>query len=544
MGELFEKGQSRPATPDDLALYERAQSMQALQEVPLLQRSDNPHEYLFFALFDGTGQDADNPEQELTNVGHLYKQSEELARNPDNRIGYKYVEGIGTQTSPVTRYADAWVPYTWDDKIEKAYRALANQAKEWKERDPEAQIRVAEIGYSRGAVLAPGLARLVDKYGIADPENLRFGRNEHGNLTVESPHPPLVAPGQVAQALGLYDPVATNMPGAYDARRAPSVISATALAARDEDRVKFPHQTILEPGLSPDRRFANLLVPGGHSNVGGGNRDHGLEAGSFNVMADYLNALRDKPLFQYRPLPGDPNAYTVYQAHGPTAVPGMDQDALRDLRAELANCRIVDPCREGEPVNRALADQFEYRRLQPAAPVPTLAPLQRQDTARDASPAEQSRKTPLPPSDPAHPDHGMLEQIRAGVHGLGQQDDRIQGENSERVSRSLLAASKDNRDLRPGAGNASLSANALTRADHVVMGEDGRYIFAVQGDLYDPAHRRAAVEVEQAVRIPVEQSDAKLDAANRQIAQELQLAQQQELQRQQDTPARNAPGMH
>lgn len=397
MGELFRKGESRPFTQADLDLYERARATQALQEVPVLQRSDNPHEYLFFAMFDGTGQDVDNPKQLPTNVGVLNRQLNALKDDPDLRIGGKYVEGIGTQSNWVARYRDAWMPHTWDGRIEEAYQALANQVKEWREQDPDAQVRVAHVGYSRGAVLSAGLARLVDQYGIADPEELSFGRDAHGNITVESPRPPLVQPGQTAQAMGLYDPVATNLPDHYDARLPPSVISAVALAAAHEQRVAFPHQTILEPGLSPDRRFANLLMAGGHSNMGGGNRDPGAEAMAFNSMADYLNGLSDRPLFAYRPLPDDPALYTVYQARGPTAVPGLDRDGLRALRPDLANCRIVDPCREREPLDLALAEQFEYRRMQPAAPMPAFPLPQQQQTAPVVRPVPE-------PAPPIHPD--------------------------------------------------------------------------------------------------------------------------------------------
>jgi hypothetical protein len=543
MGELTRSGDLRPATDEDLALFARAQDLQAHQRVPVLQHADNPHEYLFLALLDGTGQDANNPDELKTNVGHLYRQSQQLARDPDNRLGFVYVEGIGTQDNPFAQVFDKIDAWSWDEKIEEAYLALATQSKEWKEQDPDAQIRVAEVGYSRGAVLASGLARLVDRYGIADPEELSFGRDAQGNITVESPRRPLVAPGQTAQAMALLDPVATSMPRNFDARPASSVISGVALAANDEMRMKFPHQAIFEPGLSQDRRFVNLLVPGGHSNAGGGNQYPGLEAGAFNVTVDYLNGLRDRPLFQYRELPDDPAVYTVNQVRGLTAVPGMDRDGMRDLRTELANCKIVDPCRDGEPVNEALAAQFEYRTVSIRAPLPTSAHLQSQP-----GPVRQASRGALNPGDPDHPDHAMLEQIRRGVGELDRNVGKPYDDVSERLSRSLLAASKDNRDLYPGGRDISLSANALRSADHVVLGTDGRYVFAVEGDLRDPAHKRAAVEVETAIRTPVEQSDARLEAANQAIAQEQQLIQQRELQRQQTAeqaaPVHAAPVMH
>ncbi|MDO0791600.1 hypothetical protein JH308_20295 [Xanthomonas campestris pv. campestris] len=111
---------------------------------------------------------------------------------------------------------------------------------------------------------------------------------------------------------------------------------------------------------------------------------------------------------------------------------------------------------------------------------------------------------------------------------------------SERISRSLLAVCKDNRDAYPGAGDRSLAENALTRVDHVVMGKTGN-VFAVEGRLDDPAHKRVHVDIDQAIRTPVEQSDQKLLAANQTIAQERAVAQQQELARGMSEPTQGAP---
>jgi hypothetical protein len=163
-------------------------------------------------------------------------------------------------------------------------------------------------------------------------------------------------------------------------------------------------------------------------------------------------------------------------------------------------------------------------------------PMQGRQPGREADEPDHmegmGRSRPLTPDHEQHPDHAMLEQIRTHVRGLDQRAGREYDEGSERFSRSLLAASKDNRDMYPDRAGASLASNALERVDHVVIGKDGRYAFAVQGDLHDPAHKRAHVDVVEARQTPVEQSDAKLDAANQQIAQERQLAMQQELHQQ------------
>lgn len=64
---------------------------------------------------------------------------------------------------------------------------------------------------------------------------------------------------------------------------------------------------------------------------------------------------------------------------------------------------------------------------------------------------------------------------------------------------------------------AGLAAQArrdgLQRIDHVVASADGRRLFAVEGRLDDPAHRRTMVEVDAVAREPAERSVARLEAA-------------------------------
>jgi hypothetical protein len=117
------------------------------------------------------------------------------------------------------------------------------------------------------------------------------------------------------------------------------------------------------------------------------------------------------------------------------------------------------------------------------------------------------------PDDAGHPDHAMLEQIRTGVRDIDARLGKPHDAMSERISRSLLAACKGHRQAPPAAGTAT-TAEVLVRVDHVVLGTTGN-IFAVQGRLDDPAHKRVAVRVEDAIRTPVEQSDERLQSASR-----------------------------
>ncbi|NII53073.1 DUF2235 domain-containing protein [Luteibacter sp. SG786] len=491
MGQLLTGGTTRPASARDLDAYDRMREQQAKQTVPVLQHRDRPHEYLFIALFDGTGQSAYH-DQVLTNVGELKKQAEKMAFKPTNRIDVSYAEGIGTQKNPLARAIDGAIPYTWDDKIRKVYRDLARAAEQWKDQDPEAQIRVVGVGYSRGAVLVPGLARLIDQFGIVHPEGLKFGRDAHGNLTVKSPTT-LVPPGEVAQAVGLFDPVGTNLPKNYDARLPKSVLSGFSQIARDEQRELFPHQTILDPDWSDDGRFLSATLPGGHSNVGGGNDDTGLEAMAFNGMADYLNALTDRPLFTHRKVPDDPAQFTIFQAGGVTAAFGlrMDKDGQRNLRDELANCKIVDICRDAEPVDPTLANRFDWQRVTPQTPE---APPQLSNTAevtRTVEAPAMPLPAPTPPApppavvpvirldDPSHPDHRMYLDAQAHVYDLDRQVNRTPDQRSDNLSAALVVAAR---------------ADGLRRIDRVELSEKAETLAAIEAS-FGGGEKRSEVPV-------------------------------------------------
>ena len=124
------------------------------------------------------------------------------------------------------------------------------------------------------------------------------------------------------------------------------------------------------------------------------------------------------------------------------------------------------------------------------------------------------------PADQSHPDHALLQQVRAGVAELRLQADP---ESCERLSRALLAECKDKRDSYPGNGDYSYSANALTRVDQVRMNEHGD-VFAFQAP-NEPWRQWARLPLAQGLDTPLEQSDAKLDAANQAIARDAAQAQ-------------------
>lgn len=110
-------------------------------------------------------------------------------------------------------------------------------------------------------------------------------------------------------------------------------------------------------------------------------------------------------------------------------------------------------------------------------------------------------------SDPAHPNNAMYQQAVKGLEQLGPQ------------------AFRSRQELENAAGTLVFDArvSGLTRIDHVVASTHGTGLFAVQGQIDDPAQNRAYVDKAQAVSQPVEQSTRQLQQENLD-----QLPQQQE----------------
>ncbi|MEI2457487.1 XVIPCD domain-containing protein [Lysobacter firmicutimachus] len=116
----------------------------------------------------------------------------------------------------------------------------------------------------------------------------------------------------------------------------------------------------------------------------------------------------------------------------------------------------------------------------------------------------------LDPRDPGHPNRAMHEAIHTGVeHAFASKGLQV-GESSDRTSAALLVNARQ---------------NGLSQVDQVVTGRQtaaGLDVFAVQGDVHDPAHKRAQVNTQVAAQIPVEASFQQLATVNQQqaVAQE------------------------
>jgi hypothetical protein len=352
---------------------------------PLLVHSGNPHQHLYMAALDGTGNDFYKDPQHATNVAKIYEQ---IVDAGNDQIVAGYVPGPGTQDHCLRRTIDAINGNTYDERVEEMYKKFIDQAAAWKQGDPQAEISLVALGFSRGSEQAAGLARVVQERGIQDPNGAVYAHDSRHQIThVEYTRPPLVEPGQVAQAVALFDPVGTGEAvRAHDRRLPPSVISGFEIVAADERRALFKSDRIIDPGMTSDGRFLGVEVAGTHSDIGGSYHRDGVAIRSGNLMTSYLNALSDQPFLALQAVPEDPRLNVVHRAEDANLiyrlgrkVDRLDRDGYNELLVPKRDAKRTSDPYNAEPRDEVLNRQFERQAVQAGAQ--TVTP----ESARDAS---------------------------------------------------------------------------------------------------------------------------------------------------------------
>lgn len=375
---ILHDGVSYDPAASHLSVYADDREKLAPFQEPVLLHANNPHERLYIAAFDGTGNDKFHDPEHETNVGLVSDQIGALKLAGDPRVGGDYVEGPGTQQhAPFTRLLDGMFGYTVDERAEQMYKLFIEQAKQWRHDDPDVVIRVASMGFSRGGEEVALFARLLEERGIQDPSGAKYTYDSHHQIKhVEYTKPPLVPPHQVAQAVAMFDPVGTGSAMHDDRRLPPSVVSGIQFTAMDEHRGLFKSDRIIDPGITADGRFAGVYVPGAHSDVGGGYNRNGLAIRSGNFAIDYINGLSDVPILAKTAEPDDPRLNVIHHSQEGMflyrVAPKIDRlapDGYNELEVSRHAKAHVTDAYNAEPRNEALNAQFE-RQAMPNGPVP------------------------------------------------------------------------------------------------------------------------------------------------------------------------------
>lgn len=269
----------------------------------------NPHLRVFAVHFDGTNNDRDNiPEGQQTT---LVDDSFMRLRDADNpAIESRYYHGVGTGPSGLRRVMELAFGVGCERNAERAHADLVKQVAEWRREDPDVEVHVHVVGFSRGSASALHFLNLVDERGaISSRQNPE---------TV----PQQLRPGEVVSSTVLYDTVSTGQGLNLNLAVPRSCAAALHLTAGGEERTMFPLRKIADRpdlevsvatnvnmhGCEKDadgsiryQRIQNVDLPGArHSDVGGSYIGGGIREVS-GYLADTFQASLGLPVQPVRP---------------------------------------------------------------------------------------------------------------------------------------------------------------------------------------------------------------------------------------------------
>jgi hypothetical protein len=313
MGVFEEKEEvsARELRDDEIELIQNNSDLVKQLNIPQLFDLNNPNSRIFIAFADGTNNDLSDSSK-FTNVAKLFIELKEVIKNNPN-IAVKYVPGVGTQDNRIVSTIDGMIPFSFIDRANELYKSFSYQANEWKRENPDAEIAIVEVGFSRGCGVAVYLNNKIDRNGV-----LASGETLYADGKEEYSKEKLIEPGEVKQAVVLYDPVVTamfqpvrfkdvidgkceiNISG-INCTLSDSTISGIQFKAKDENRWLFGFTNYIGYGLSPNRNFIGLTYPGAHSDIGGSyNFDKyvGIGVITRNLVNQYMNCILGNDLLK------------------------------------------------------------------------------------------------------------------------------------------------------------------------------------------------------------------------------------------------------
>ncbi|MBB3227121.1 peptidoglycan hydrolase-like protein with peptidoglycan-binding domain [Luteibacter sp. Sphag1AF] len=347
---------------------------------------------------------------------------------------------------------------------------------------------------------------MLDKYGKNIPEDRRLETVAILAKTANQMPNQLKSFQDVMEKGGDYDAVLKRAndlhkaTGYYDGPKAAAIAEEYKNAYKDPEKAAAmdrAHTKVGDPNFDPSKAGNDADIKTALKAVGQGGRTH----------APAGNTLREG-------------------AHG-EKVTALQNDLVK-LGFTDAKGRDLHPDGDFGPGTKAAVEKFQRAHDMKVDGI--VGPKTLEAVQKAAHPPQPSL------ADPKNPGNAMYNQALQNVQAI----DAERGRKSDQMSNNL-------------AGSLATAARAqgLSSVDHVVMSDDGKRAFAVQGDMNSPLKRIAEVNVAQSVAKPLEQSSSEFQQvsqqqsqqqANTQQQQQAPQQQQQQAPQQQQQPAQ--PGMH
>lgn len=266
----------------------------------------SPNTKVITVIFDGTGQnkDAGAVAGETTTVAAAMQKKlhDQALADGGSSVEPVYVRGIGSPPANSTdaSLVDGALALTAKGRLDEAWKGYIERAQAILAEDPTANIQVNVVGFSRGAALAREFMNRVDELGVPSGSTpISYSNGELNCNAVTYSYGELSRKGgEVKQTALLFDTVATSMntvlepKSLLDPASSGNSVTTVADSTYVPIRLSIPdsvdsvvhflsandtRDTLFRPtsiqvsgsGTEPDPRFAEIVLPGVHSDTGG-----------------------------------------------------------------------------------------------------------------------------------------------------------------------------------------------------------------------------------------------------------------------------------
>lgn len=279
MGAIFDNNKTVPLTEDQKQRWKDAVATMDDTFLPQMawQGEGTEHKYVYVASFDGTWNDRENvrPDETPTSPAQL---EAALSKHYDSNLAGNYYHGVGTRENAIMRIIDGMTGNGTEQRAESAFKDFQKQAQDWIKSDPEAQIQVFTMGFSRGSASARHFLNLVDERGVPADAGTQFvlespysESSSFETKVVQTYDKFLREPGSIPSSALLYDTVATGQESNLKLGIPASTRFVAHLTSENEMRRAFPLTAIDGRTSNPaDSRLLSVSLPGIHSDIGGG----------------------------------------------------------------------------------------------------------------------------------------------------------------------------------------------------------------------------------------------------------------------------------
>lgn len=276
----------------------------------------NPNLRVYIANFDGTANSRDDfkekkfvGDEQATLVAASDKKFNDAKESGAKYLESKYYPGVGT-CKGLAQWPEKLFGTGCKRNAEQAHAEFVEQVNKWKEENPNVEVHVHAVGFSRGSSSALHFLNLVHDHGA------------HGKGAIVNKEKDRCLPGNVKSSAVIFDHVSTGQYGHLKLGIPKSAVAVLHLIAGGEQRGFFPLRSIDnesdteisyvngasmmnsspgESGFLAFKRLMNVVLPAArHSDVGGSYRDGGIREVS-EFFADYFHRSLGLPINPQKP---------------------------------------------------------------------------------------------------------------------------------------------------------------------------------------------------------------------------------------------------